>query len=92
MSRRSARRIPDFVATGWAISGGAARHASGRHLSKVSDDLYKATSKPELQAKLGKLGSYARPMKFAEAAAFAQQQQKMWNPVLADIVAKQPKQ
>jgi len=82
--------IPDFVATGWAILV-APLGTPQPIIQKVSDDLYVATSQPELQAKLGKLGSYARPMKFAEAAAFAQQQQKMWNPVLADIAAKQPK-
>ena len=82
--------IPDFEATGWAVLV-APLGTPQAVIQKVSDDVYKATSKPELQAKLGKLGSYARPMNFTEAAAFAQHQQKMWNPVLADIAAKQPK-
>jgi tripartite-type tricarboxylate transporter receptor subunit TctC len=83
--------IPGFQATGWAILV-APLGTPKEIVSKVSDDLKKVTSEPELQQKLAKLGSYAQPMSAAQATEFAHKQQAMWNPVLKDIVAQQAKQ
>jgi tripartite-type tricarboxylate transporter receptor subunit TctC len=80
--------IPGFVATGWAVLV-APPGTPAAIISKVSQDLDKVTSQPELGKKLGRLGSYTRPMLADEATAFVHKQQQMWNPVLADIVKKQ---
>jgi tripartite-type tricarboxylate transporter receptor subunit TctC len=82
--------IPDFVATGWAILV-APLGTPKAIVDKVSADLFKVTQQPELGAKLAKLGSYTRPMLAADATAFVHKQQSVWDPVLADIAAKQPK-
>jgi tripartite-type tricarboxylate transporter receptor subunit TctC len=82
---------PDFVATGWAILA-APLGTPQTIIDKVSADLHKVTQQPELDAKLAKLGSYTRPMLAADATAFVHKQQSIWDPVLADIAAKQPKQ
>jgi tripartite-type tricarboxylate transporter receptor subunit TctC len=82
--------IPNFDATGWAILV-APIGTPDAIIQKVSNDLIKVTSQPELQAKLAKLGSYTRPMNSAEATTFVQKQQSRWNPVLAEIAKKQPK-
>jgi tripartite-type tricarboxylate transporter receptor subunit TctC len=86
-----AETIPDFVATGWAILV-APLGTPEAIVNKVSADLDKVTRDPELGQKLAKLGSYTRPMLAADAMAFVHKQQSIWDPVLADIVAKQPKQ
>lgn len=83
-----AETIPDFVATGWGIVV-APIGTPDAIIQKVSNDLKKVTSQPELQAKLAKLGSYTRPMNAAEATSFIQKQQSIWNPVLAEIAQKQ---
>jgi tripartite-type tricarboxylate transporter receptor subunit TctC len=80
--------IPDFVATGWAVLV-APIGTPDTIIQKVSNDLKKVTSQPELQTKLAKLGSYARPMDAAEATTFIQKQQSTWNPVLAEIAKQQ---
>jgi tripartite-type tricarboxylate transporter receptor subunit TctC len=82
--------IPGFQATGWAVVV-APLATPETIISKVSADLKKVTSEPDLQQKLAKLGSYANPMTAAEAEAFVHKQQGMWQPVLDDI-AKQQKQ
>jgi tripartite-type tricarboxylate transporter receptor subunit TctC len=82
--------IPDFVATGWGVLV-APLGTPKEIIAKVSDDLYRVTKLPELAAKLGKLGSYTRPMKVEEVTDFIHKQQNTWNPVLADIAKKQPK-
>ena len=58
--------IPDFVATGWGVLV-APVGTPKEIIDKVSADLYKVAKQPELAAKLGKLGSYTRPMTADEA-------------------------
>ena len=82
--------IPEFVATGWGILV-APVGTPEAIIRKVSDDLHKVTTEPELTAKLGKLGSYTHPMLADETTAFVQKQQSRWNPVLADVAKKQQK-
>ncbi len=80
--------IPGFQATGWAVIV-APLGTPAAIVNKLSDDLYKVTSDPELQQKLAKLGSYPNPMKSAQALAFVHKQQQMWQPVLDDIAKQQ---
>jgi tripartite-type tricarboxylate transporter receptor subunit TctC len=83
--------IPDFSATGWAVVV-APRGTPDAIINKFSKDLYDVTSEPDLQQKLARLGSYARPMLAAETLDFVHKQQSRWNPVLADIVKTQEKE
>lgn len=84
-----AETLPGFVATGWGILVAPAGTPEAI-IRKVSEDLHKVTSQPDLRAKLAKLGSYTRPMRATEATAFIHQQQKTWNEVLKEIAQKQP--
>jgi tripartite-type tricarboxylate transporter receptor subunit TctC len=60
-------------------------------ISKVSDDVHKVTTEPDLAKKLAALGAYTNPMTSAEATAFVHKQQGMWQPVLDEIAKKQKK-
>ncbi len=83
-----AETIAGFQATGWAILV-APLGTPETIIRKVSDDVYKVTSESALQQKLATLGSYTNPMTAAEAQAFAQKQQSVWQPVLDDIAKNQ---
>ena len=83
--------IPGFQATGWAILV-APLGTPEAIVRKVSADLKNVTAEPELGQKLATLGSYANPMTAAEAQAFVQKQQGLWQPVLDEIVKNQKQQ
>ena len=83
--------IPGFRATGWAVMV-APLGTPAAIVAKVSADLKTATSQPDLQDKLAKLGAYTNPMTAAEATAFVNKQQATWQPVLDDIVKQQAAQ
>ena len=85
-----AETLPGFQATGWAVLV-APLGTPAAIITKVSDDLRKVTSDPELDKKLAALGSYPNPMGVAEVTAFIHKQQQMWQPILDDIAKKQPK-
>src|SRR5262245_53856509 len=85
-----AETIPGFQATGWAVLV-APVGTPAAIVSKISDDLRKVTTEPELGKKLATLGSYTNPMSAAEATAFVHRQQQMWQPVLNEIAKKQPR-
>jgi tripartite-type tricarboxylate transporter receptor subunit TctC len=85
-----AETIPGFQATGWAVLV-APRGTPQAIVDKVSADLHKVTSQPELSEKLAALGSYTNPMLAADATAFIHKQQGMWQPVLNEIARKQKK-
>jgi tripartite-type tricarboxylate transporter receptor subunit TctC len=82
--------IPGFQATGWAVLV-APVGTPQAIISKVSDDVHKVTTEPDLAKKLAALGAYTNPMKSAEATAFVHKQQGMWQPVLDEIAKKQKK-
>jgi tripartite-type tricarboxylate transporter receptor subunit TctC len=82
--------MPGFEATGWAVMV-APLGTPQPIIDKVSADLKKATQQKDVQDALAKLGSYVRPMSAAEATAFVDKQQKIWQPVLTEITAQQAK-
>jgi tripartite-type tricarboxylate transporter receptor subunit TctC len=83
-----AETIPDFQATGWAVLV-APLGTPATVINKVSEDLRKVTSEPELNKKISTLGSYTNPMSATEATAFVHKQQQMWQPVLDEIAKEQ---
>jgi tripartite-type tricarboxylate transporter receptor subunit TctC len=78
--------IPGFRATGWQILA-APVGTPDSIIRKVSDDLAKAVTDPDIKRRLAQLGSYTRVMTPAEATAFTQEEQRTWKPVLEKIAA-----
>ncbi|HEY7245972.1 MAG TPA: tripartite tricarboxylate transporter substrate binding protein [Xanthobacteraceae bacterium] len=83
-----AETIPAFLATGWGVLVAPLRTPDAV-VQKVSTDLLKVVGLPGLQKRLAQLGSYTRSMTPAEALAFVQKQQNLWNPVLAEIAQQE---
>jgi tripartite-type tricarboxylate transporter receptor subunit TctC len=82
-----AETLPGFSATGWQIMV-APKGTPQAIIDKVSRDLIVVCNDADLKKKLGQLGSYSRAMNAAQATAFAQDEQKKWQPVLDQIAAK----
>jgi tripartite-type tricarboxylate transporter receptor subunit TctC len=83
--------IPNFRATGWAVLV-APLGTPQAIVKKISADLHKVSSEPDLNKKLAALGSYANPMTADEATEFVHRQQATWQPVLDEIVKQQQQQ
>ena len=82
-----AETIPGFTASGWLVLT-APVGTPAAIVSKVSDDLTKVVTDPEVKKKLVATGSYARPMTPDQVNAFVAQQQATWLPVLQKVMAK----
>jgi tripartite-type tricarboxylate transporter receptor subunit TctC len=82
-----AETIPGFSATGWQVLV-APIGTPEKIIHKVSEDLRKVVSDPDLKKKIAARGSYTRAMSPAEAIAFVQAEQRKWKPVLEQIAAK----
>ena len=82
-----AETIPDFAATGWQVLV-APLGTPASIISKVSADLTKVLSDPELKQKLGQVGNYPRAMTPDETLAFVDKEQKTWLPILEKISGK----
>jgi tripartite-type tricarboxylate transporter receptor subunit TctC len=82
-----AETLPNFFAGGWNVLL-APVGTPDVIIQKASVDLRKALDEPEVKTKLGALGAYLHPMTPAEVVAFAEEQQRTWQPV-AEQVAKQ---
>jgi len=57
-------------------------------IRKVSEDLRKVVTDPDLKKKIATRGSYTRAMLPAEAITFVQAEQRRWKPVLELIANK----
>jgi tripartite-type tricarboxylate transporter receptor subunit TctC len=82
-----AETIPGFSATGWQVLV-APIGTPEKIIHKVSEDLRKVVSDPDLKKKIAARGSYTRAMSPPEAIAFVQAEQRKWKPVLEQIAAK----
>jgi tripartite-type tricarboxylate transporter receptor subunit TctC len=82
-----AETIPGFSATGWQVLV-APIGTPEKIIHKVSEDLRKVVSDPDLKKKIAARGSYTRAMSPAETIAFVQAEQRKWKPVLEQIAAK----
>jgi tripartite-type tricarboxylate transporter receptor subunit TctC len=51
---------------------------------KISDDLKTVLARPELQKRFEDLGTYIRPTSPEELTVFIHEQQKIWQPVIAE--------
>jgi tripartite-type tricarboxylate transporter receptor subunit TctC len=78
---------PDFTATGWQILV-APLGTPEAIVRKVSEDLRKVVTDPDLKKKIATRGSYTRAMTPEEAVAFVQAEQRKWLPVVQHIATK----
>jgi len=82
-----AETIPGFAATGWQVLV-APVGTPEQIIAKISDDLRKVVTDPDLKKKFATRGSYTRAMSPAEAITFVQAEQRRWKPVLELIANK----
>src|SRR3984893_3126587 len=82
-----AETIPGFSATGWQILV-APVGTPEVIIRKVSEDLRKVVTDPDLKQKIAARGSYTRAMSPAEATAFVQAEQRKWRPTMERIAKK----
>jgi tripartite-type tricarboxylate transporter receptor subunit TctC len=82
-----AETIPGFFATGWQAMV-APLGTPAPIIDKVSVDLFKVMSDPDLRKRLGQVGNYTQPMNPEQTLAFVNQQQETWLPILEKISAK----
>ena len=82
-----AETIPGFSATGWQVLV-APIGTPEKIIRKVSEDLRKVVTDPDLKRKIATRGSYTRAMSPAEAITFVQAEQRRWKPVLQLIANK----
>jgi tripartite-type tricarboxylate transporter receptor subunit TctC len=86
-----AETLPGFAATGWsalmALSG-----TSPEIAQKISSDLRKAMSLPEVKDKYAKMGAYVNPMTREELAAFIRKEQETWRPIVLKVLASSKQQ
>ena len=79
--------IPDLVASGWIVMA-APLGTPKDIIAKVSADLTKVVSDPEIERKLAAMGNYTNVMTPDQVQAFVARQQEIWLPVVQEISAK----
>jgi len=82
-----AETLPGFFATGWQVVV-APLGTPAPIINKVSTDLFKVMSDPDLKKRLGQVANYTRPMNPEQTLAFVNQQQETWLPILEKISVK----
>ena len=83
-----AETVPGFNAVGWQVLV-APVGTPEAIVRKVSDDLRKVISQPEVKKQFATRGSYTRAMSPAEVTTFIHREQQQWSPVLRRL-ASQP--
>jgi tripartite-type tricarboxylate transporter receptor subunit TctC len=82
--------LPGFVASGW-LAMMAPPKTPEPIAQKVSTDLRTVLATPEVQKRMQDLGTYPVLMSPAELASFIANQQKTWQPVIAEVGIKSRK-
>ena len=82
----AAETFPKFVVTAW-IPLLAPAKTPDAVIEKVNQSLAKIAAQPAVQKKLGKLGTYVRPMKPQELAAFMAEERAKWLPAIKKVQA-----
>jgi tripartite-type tricarboxylate transporter receptor subunit TctC len=79
--------LPGFIASGW-LALMAPPKTPEAIAQKVSADLRIVLAQSEVQQKMQELGTYPVPMSPAELASFIADQQRTWQPVIAEVGIK----
>lgn len=82
--------LPGFLALGW-FALMAPPGTPDAIAQKASDDLRAVLAMPELKQRFLEQGTYVRPMSPGELIAFIRSQQRLWEPVIAEVGLKSPK-
>jgi tripartite-type tricarboxylate transporter receptor subunit TctC len=82
-----AETIPGFSATGWQVLV-APVGTPQAIIDKLSEDLRKVVTDPDLKQKIAVRGSYSRAMSPTETIAFVAAEQRKWTPVLEHMGKK----
>ena len=82
-----AETLPGFLAGGWNVLL-APVGTSEAIIGRANADLRKALDQPDIKDKLMTMGAYLHPMTSTEVTSFAQEQQRVWQPI-AELVANQ---
>ena len=82
-----AETLPGFYSGGWNVLL-APVGTPPAIIDKISADLRKALDAAELKSKFAAMGAYLHPMTPAEVTTFAQEQQRIWQPVAERIAAQ----
>ena len=82
-----AETIPGFAATGWQVVV-APVGTPDPIVRKVSADLAKVVTDPDLTRRMANVGTYSRPMTPEQVIGFVAKEQATWQPVLERISAK----
>jgi tripartite-type tricarboxylate transporter receptor subunit TctC len=82
-----AETLPGFLGVGWQVVV-APVGTPAPIIAKVSADLTKVLSDPEVKKKFGSFGNYPRPMTPDQMLAFVNQQQETWRPIVQKIAAQ----
>lgn len=80
----AAETVPNFVVTAWFPLLAPAKTPDDI-AQKIGRDLRTVTAMPETQEKLGKLGTYARPMTPEELGPFMAAERQRWLPAIKKV-------
>jgi tripartite-type tricarboxylate transporter receptor subunit TctC len=82
-----AETLPGFLGVGWQVVV-APLGTPAPIVAKVSADMMKVLSDPEVKKKFGSFGNYPRPMTADQTLAFVNKQQETWAPIVEKIAAQ----
>jgi tripartite-type tricarboxylate transporter receptor subunit TctC len=85
-----AETLPRFVASGW-LALMAPPKTPEAIARKVSDDLRKVLTQPDVITKMQELGTYPTAMSPAELADFISEQKRTWQPIIDKVGMATPK-
>jgi len=80
----AAETVPGFRTAGW-LALVAPLGTPKEIVQKVNADLKQVLTEPTVRTKLAALGSYTHPLSPSETAAFIQNEQQTWGPILDDL-------
>jgi tripartite-type tricarboxylate transporter receptor subunit TctC len=85
-----AETVPDFFVGAWAVLV-APLGTPDPIVRKVNADLWTALNDPDVKTKFQANGAFLRKMSPEETAAFTQEQQKTWRPILEQVARETQK-
>ncbi len=83
-----AETIPGFAASGWTALV-ATPGTPANITRKISEDLRKIVTDPEVAKKFAELGSFTRAMSPQELAQHIRREQELWGPIIDQVGIKQ---
>ena len=83
----TAEAVPGFQVSGWTALVGP-RGTPEQVVAKVNADLLAAQARSELKDQLERIGVYTRPMSPQQLAAFIQDEQRLWRPLVRELGVK----